>query len=213
MPLFKTIQHTFTNGRTATVLIWHITETAEQLLQGIFLKAESVVRFQSMKSKMHQCGFLSIRHLLSAANLSDEELFYDVNGKPFLNNGIHISISHSHEFSTIVFSGKNIGIDIEKMRSKTPNIATKFCKSELNFLDASLSDYIKKLTIIWAAKETVFKIENEKGISFKDHIEVLKFENNTLQTILNFNNKTTLYEMQMIEIQSFILVFGIKINQ
>lgn len=213
MPLFKTIEHTFSNGKSAKVFVWKITETLQEFLQDISLKPLSTTRLQSMKSELHQRGFLSIRHLLATVNLSDKNLFYDEKGKPFLNNGMHISISHSFQFSTIVISNVNTGIDIEQIRTKIEKIATKFCLSEFVFLNKNSQNYHSKLTSIWAVKEAIFKIENEKGISFKDHINVYDFDGNNIHAILNFNNKSTIFEMQNVEIENFILVFGIKISE
>ena len=211
MPIYKIIKHKFANGVAVTVLVWKITESVEELLTNITLKPESAARFQGMKSELHQRGFMSIRHLLAIKNLSDEHLFYDNNGKPFLNNGRHISISHSFNFSAIVLSTTNIGIDIEQVREKIAKIAKKFCLAEFEFLNPNDDNYHKKLTAIWATKETVFKIENQKGISFKDHIKVSEFKNISIDATLCFKNEHSFYEMQQIEIENFILVFGIKI--
>ena len=125
----------------------------------LFAFSQNSLTLQKRERERAGSQFL-LRQMLKT---DDFELSYHPTNKPFLKGmKEHISISHSHEFSTIVFSGKNIGIDIEKMRSKTANIATKFCKSELNFLDASLSDYIKKLTVIWAAKKPFLKSKMKK---------------------------------------------------
>lgn len=34
----------------------------------------------------------------------------------------------------------------------------------------TVADKIKKATIIWGIKESIFKLKNEKGISFPNHI-------------------------------------------
>lgn len=211
MPLFKTITTTFSNGITATILIWNITETVEQLSANIVLKPESESRLLSMKSIVHQCGFLSIRQLLTVAKLTDGQLFYDKTGKPFLTNGRHISISHAHEFSAIALCNVNIGIDIEKIRSKITRIAPKFCLSEMEFLETSHANYQEKLTAIWAVKEAVFKIENQKGISFKDHIKVSNFDNMSIQANSHFDGRESTYEMQQLNVADYKLVYGIKI--
>ena len=39
----------------------------------------------------------------------------------------------------------------------------------------------------WGAKEAIFKIKNEKGISFKDHIQVTPFKLNETPTLANLN--------------------------
>ena len=173
MPLYQSIAF---NSNTQ-ILIWEITESYDQLLQEVSLNEKSALRLQGMKSEMHQRGFLSVRKLLQQAGLTDFDLYYDEMGKPHLNHHQHISITHSHQFAAIIISNVAVGIDIELQRPKISTIANKFCDSEFHFLDPEKNeDYIRKLTVIWGAKEAIFKIQNEKGISFKNHIQVHSFE-------------------------------------
>ena len=39
----------------------------------------------------------------------------------------------------------------------------------------SVTEQIEKATVIWGVKESIFKIKNEKGISFPKHIFEDKF--------------------------------------
>jgi phosphopantetheinyl transferase len=134
------------------------------------LTNSSLERLKGMKSESHQKGFLAVRQLLQYLNYSDFDLTYDVTGKPHLtkNNSIHISISHSHEFSAIGISSNPIGIDLEKQRKKILVIASKFAIHQLSAKDEQKN--IRELTVIWGIKEAIFKIENQVGISFIDHI-------------------------------------------
>ena len=207
MPLFKTINH----NSSTKILVWKITETFDQLLSEVRLNPKSVTRLESMKSEVHQRGFLSVRKLLQKAGYSDFDLFYDVFGKPHLTDGTHISISHSHQFSTIVISDKKVGIDIELQREKIIRIANKFSVEDL---DKNIKqNYIQKLTQIWAAKEAIFKIRNEKGISFKNHIFVNHFETKDKSTkaILNINNIQQEFSIHFEEIENFALVYAFEI--
>ena len=114
MPIYKSIA---INSQT-NVKIWNITESYTELLQNVELKKESINRVNTMKSELHQRGFLSVRMLLKAFGYSDFDLFYDGNGKPHLKDGNYISITHSYTFSAVVVSSKPVGIDIEKQREK-----------------------------------------------------------------------------------------------
>ena len=87
MPLYKTI----TPNSQTTVKIWKIEESFSDLIDGTILKPESLNRVNGMKSELHQRGFLSVRHLLSAFGYSDLDLYYDKNGKPHLKDGKEIS--------------------------------------------------------------------------------------------------------------------------
>ena len=213
MPLFQTIKKTFSNGITADVFVWKITETLPKILSGLVLKPASQMRLSSMKSKQHQLGFLSVRHLLAQIGRPDFDLIYDKTGKPFLENKLHISITHSCEFSAIAISDHNLGIDIEQQRDKIKQISNKFCTSEFDFLNQNENEYVHNLTKIWGAKECVFKIENQKGISFKNHLSVHPFEkkDNKLMVSSNFQGSDSLFEMHTIEIENYIMVCGVKL--
>ncbi|MBC7440520.1 MAG: 4'-phosphopantetheinyl transferase superfamily protein [Flavobacterium sp.] len=207
MPLFKTIKLA-----SSTIFVWKITETPNELRLNIKLNQNSLDRLENMKSQSHQCGFLSIRQLLKNAGYSDFYLYYDEFGKPHLNDGKYISITHSFTFSAIIISSQKAGIDIEKQREKIILIADKFCDSELENLKQNPNNHIKKLTAIWGAKEAIFKIKNEKGISFKNHIQVQPFEieNEKTKASFNFNSNFELFDINFIEIENYILVYAFE---
>jgi 4'-phosphopantetheinyl transferase len=183
MPLYKTINFSRSIGISTQILVWEITETFQELFEAVVLNESNTIRLKGMKSEMHQRAFLSVRKLFQEAGYTDHDLYYDEFGKPHLHDGKHISITHSHQFSAIILSDEVVGIDIELQREKIIRIADKFADTEFTFLKPEeKAEYIRKLTVIWGAKEAVFKIRNEKGISFKDHIKVNTFEMNDAQT-------------------------------
>ena len=201
MPLYKSIK---INAQTY-VKIWHITESVDDLMQSVDLKKESTARFQSMKSELHQRGFLSVRLLLKAFGYSDYDLFYDENGKPHLKDGRFISITHSYTYSAVVVSAKLVGIDIEKQRNKITKIATKFTAYEANYLNSDSMDYIQKLTWIWCIKESLFKLYTTPGMSFKKHFLVLPFgtgQSKTTAWILD-GDKPQCFEALFLEFNGF----------
>jgi 4'-phosphopantetheinyl transferase len=179
MPLYKNI----TLNSSTQILVWEITESYQEFFDAVVLNESNAIRLNGMKSEMHQRAFLSVRKLFQEAGYTDFDLYYDEFGKPHLHDGKHISITHSHQFSAIILSDEVVGIDIELQREKIIRIADKFADTEFSFLKPEeKTDYIRKLTVIWGAKEAIFKIRNEKGISFKDHIKVNTFEMSDAQT-------------------------------
>ena len=209
MPLYKTINF----SSTTQILVWKITESLSQLCNEVTLNATNTLRFNGMKSELHQRAFLSVRKLLHEKGYTDLDLEYDEFGKPHLKDGKYISISHSHEFSTIIISDQKVGIDIELQREKILKIADKFVDYEFEFLNKQNQEqYIRKLTVIWGIKEAIFKIRNEIGISFKNHIQVKAFEMNEKSGIatLNFQNKAREFTFHFEEIEDFTLVYVFK---
>lgn len=211
MPLYKSRKC----NENTQIYIWRITETFEDLMNQVDLEESRLVRLNNMKSQMHQRGFLSVRMLLQESGYSDHDLCYDEFGKPHLNDGKHISITHSFDFAAIVISDKIVGIDIELQREKITGIAEKFVDSEFRFLEKeNTNDYIRKLTVIWGAKEAIFKIQNQVGISFKDHISIFPFKINDGKTnaLLTFDNLNKEFSIFFEEIENFTLVYAFEKN-
>lgn len=204
MPLYEIIPH----NTTTKILVWKITEAIEDLFDCADITDATLFRIGGMKSEQHKKGVLAVRLLLQEAGYKDADLFYDQFGKPHLRDGMHISISHSHDFSAIIISDQITGIDLELRRDKIAIIADKFI--EPNFLlDKTAPDYINKLTVNWGVKEAIFKIRNEKGISFKDHIDTEMFEMADGKTTasLHFNNLKRHFEVFFTEIENYTLVY------
>ena len=201
MPLYKTLHP---NSQT-TVKIWEITESYEELMQSIDLKPKSLERVLCMKSEKHQCGFLSVRYLLKELGYTDVELHYDENGKPYLNDGNYISITHSFTFSAIIISKNRVGIDIEKQRNKIQLIANKFVDYEFQYLDKESEDYIQKLTIIWCIKESLYKLFATPGLSFKQHTLVIPFtfQDGTTVSWIDYEEKKYRYIAHYLEFEGF----------
>ena len=209
MPLCKKILH----DPKTEILVWKITETLAQLSFDVPLNEYSKARLLGMKSVTHQCGFLGVRKLLQEKGYTDFDLYYDEFGKPHLKDGRHISISHSHQFSTIILSDQNCGIDLEMQRQKIIKIAHKFSEHEFDFLkDLNENNYIRLLTVIWGAKEAVFKIRNEVGISFKDHIHLAPFsiDRKEALALLKFGSIQLEYPIFFEEIENFTLVYAFQ---
>ena len=211
MPLYQTIE---INNRTQ-ILIWKISEDPAAMESAVSLNPNSLSRVANMKSQQHRLGFMSVRRLLQHAGYSDFDLIYDHTGKPHLNDGKHISISHSHAFSAIILSDTTAGIDLELKRDKIIRIADKFCDGEFSWLDpANSNDYVAKLTVIWGVKEAIFKIRNEEGISFKDHIEVLQFDlhSGVCTAKLNFGGSTITFDCSFVNVEDYILVYAFEVT-
>ena len=207
MPLYKTIHvNQFTN-----VLIWDIQESLEVLSHQIELTENSQNRINSMKSEVHQRGFLSIRHLLTKVGYSDADLYYDEFGKPYLKNGNYISISHSFRFSAIAISKKDpVGIDIEKQRDKIIKIGHKFTPIDAfkNIIDQD--SLVRKLTIVWGAKESLYKIYGKRQLRFLEHIDIKDFDLVSNKTIgmINHENFTSNHSIEFLELEGYTCVYA-----
>ena len=203
MPLHKIIHI----NENTTAYFWHITEDVTSLFRAVSLRDTSLFRLEGMKSEEHQKGFLTVRMLLQHLGYTDYDLTYDEAGKPHLSDGKHISISHSHEFSCICISNKLMGIDLEKLKEKTLKIAPRFMEVK-HLENLSTLEQIEKATVIWGVKESIFKIKNEKGISFPEHIFEDEFDlkDGKCTAKLHFNNQIENFQIQFYNVEAYIFV-------
>jgi len=203
MPLYKVIS-LFENTK---LYLWKITEDFNALYKEVKLNATSLSRLENMKSESHQKGFMAVRMLLQHINHSDFDLYYDDKGKPHLNGEKYISISHSNGFSAILISDESIGLDIEQLKEKTLKIASRFM--DISHLEnLSIEDKVKKATVIWGIKESIFKIKNETGISFPNDIfeEDFSWEDKKATATLKFNKKEEKFQILFDAIEDYIFV-------
>ena len=207
MPVYQT----FSIKANTKVYVWKITESLNELFQSVVLKDVSLARVEKMKAESHQKGFLAVRKLLEIAGYNDFDLYYDEFGKPHLKDEKHISISHSNDFSVIAISDYNLGIDLEIIKDKTLRIAPRYM-DVTHLVNLSTVDALEKSTIIWGIKESIFKIKNEPGISFKDHIFENKFDCNDGKCIaeLRFENQVALFDIQYQRVENYVLVLAFE---
>lgn len=209
MPLYKTI----TVDQSTKVLIWKIEESYETLCEGIVLTENSQNRVNKMKSELHRRGFMSVRHILAEFGYNDYDLYYDDFGKPYLTDGKQISITHSFDFAGVIISDKPIGVDIEKQREKITRIANKFTNDkEIKLATSELTNQIRILTIIWGAKESLYKLFATAGLSFEQHINIPYF---TLETpffigTINYKEIKKEYKLAFIEFEGFTCVYAVE---
>jgi len=207
VPLYKTL----TVDSHTQVLIWKVTEPEVELAGKIELTPICQDRVDGMKSELHRRAFLSIRHLLAEIGYSDKDLFYDEIGKPHLQDGNFISITHSGNFTGIIFSRKHkVGIDIEKQRDKILRIDNKFTPLREYRTLANTEAVVRKLTIVWGAKESLYKIYAQPGLSFLKHIDVrdFLFDNAKTTALINYKGDKSEYAVDFIEFEDFTCVYA-----
>jgi len=207
MPLVNTI---ITKNNTK-ILVWKIEEAIEYLHEATLLTSKSLERLSNFKNEIHKKQFLCVRQLLQLNHLTDEDLFYDEVGKPFLKDNKYISISHSSMYVVIALSDKNIGVDIERKNPKISLVQRKFIGDEQSFIEKDLEK--EYLSIIWSAKESLYKILGLKGISLKQDIKIHPFklsDKKTTATIEKDHYKKT-FEVHFSKIENYTLVFAMNV--
>jgi phosphopantetheinyl transferase len=93
--------------------------------------------------------------------------------KPFLTDEqYHFSISHCADYAAAIVSrNRRVGIDVELMRPLVTQLIPKFLsEQERNMLYRQT--ILEQSTIMWSAKESVFKWYGEGAVDFRQHIQL-----------------------------------------
>lgn len=165
MPIF--FQHRI--SETTRLGIWKIEET-EEFFKGNVPQHRDVTH--PHKRLQHLAGRFLLQFLFpdfpyTLVQIADTH-------KPFLpDEQYHFSISHCGDFAAAIVSGdRRVGLDIEIPVEKITRIADKFigAKEKLNLKIASDHADERLLTLVWAAKESVFKWYGEGKVDFRENI-------------------------------------------
>jgi 4'-phosphopantetheinyl transferase len=91
-----------------------------------------------------------------------------------------VSLSHSGEWVAALLAapGTALGIDVEIVRDKARRIATKFLNTielaaveQAKLTNADSPEAILELySLLWSAKETLYKLAGQRGIIFRDNL-------------------------------------------
>ncbi len=172
MPLY----HSFKLEKNTSLYIWEIKESYKELEKGVKLSLNDKKKLESIKSVQRKKEFLASRNLFSFAKLQNKNLKYNKDGAPELDNGKYISITHCENFAGIAIGDNKIGFDLETYRKKIFAIVPKFLNENEKFI-YEFDSLVKGLTLIWTAKEAIYKAVSVKGISFKNNIIISAFKN------------------------------------
>jgi phosphopantetheinyl transferase len=160
------------NGHTR-LGVWKIEED-----EGFFLKKVPLKKDVShpYKRLQHLAGRYLLRTLFDDFPL--EEIMIADTKKPFLQDEFyHFSISHCGNYAAAIVSRDcRVGVDIEMVTPRLITISSKFLNEEESIY---LKDWehVSKLhldlvTVLWCAKESVFKWYGNGQVDFRKHMSL-----------------------------------------
>lgn len=162
--------------------IWRVEEDADDLLGRLQLndrEREVLASLNKGKRTLHWLATrVLLRYMLDTPGYIDCPS--DENGKPYLANFPQkISLTHSFDYVAVMMSEVGeVGIDLELVSPKILRIAHKFMKEqELAFMqDLEEESRVDHLYACWCAKEAVYKLQGNRGVSFKDNMTIQPFQ-------------------------------------
>ncbi len=127
------------------------------------------------KKKEWATARLAIHDALGALGMPYPGFFKDEHGKSQSMNGQgYVSLTHTPGFAAAIFHRElPVGIDMDLIREKILKIGFRFLDpSELDFLEKDPAHY----TMAWSAKESIFKCQGKRGVSFRENIRLDPFD-------------------------------------
>ena len=168
MPLFY--QHNI--NENTKLGIWQIQEPESFFLRKVPLKKDVS---HPHKRLQHLAGRYLLPELFPDFPL--EEIVIADTKKPFLENEkYHFSISHCGDYAAAIVSSRwRVGIDIELVTPKISRISHKFLspfEHEVVGSFSNLDELITAQTILWSAKESIFKWYSLGEVDFREHMQL-----------------------------------------
>lgn len=196
--------------------IWKIEETAEELLSKLQLDDAEQEKLRHLSKGKRTLHWLATRVLLRYLLQTNEYIHCpsDSNGKPYLPDYPYkISLTHSFEYAGVMLSTQgDCGMDLELVMDKVVRIKEKFLKpEELAFINPE--NEILQLYACWCAKEAVYKLQGNKGVSFLDDMTIKPFNykpQGVMLLDLTKDNQTITYEVYYEQFQNYMLGYAVE---
>jgi phosphopantetheinyl transferase len=150
--------------------VWKIAEPESFFLETVTLKKDIT---HPHKRLQHLAGRYLLRYLFP--NFPAESIAIADTRKPFLpDEQYHFSISHCGDYAAaIVSSTERVGIDVELLTPRVEKIKHKFLHpEELTLVEQSTVDTITLLTLLWSAKEAMFKWWGNGEVDFSEALRI-----------------------------------------
>ena len=159
---------------TTRLSIWKLDEPEEFFLTHVPLQSSIT---HPHKRLQHLGGRYLLTHLFPGFPYHDI-LIADTR-KPYLaNEAYHFSISHCGMYAAAIAStSSRVGVDVELVTPRVEKIRHKFLHpDELRMVNAQpLNERTKLLTLLWCAKEAMYKWYSYGEIDFSEMLRVFPF--------------------------------------
>ena len=175
---------------TAVLGLWHLTETPAMLWDALPNAASYQRLVPETANTTRQAQWLAGRRLihtllteLPVPPPAHTTVLNGATGRPWLTGetartaGLAVSLSHSGAWvAAVLAQGGRVGVDIELIRDKAQRLASKFLgPTEWAAAQAATQGALPEVahahyTLLWSAKETLYKLAVQRGIIFKKQL-------------------------------------------
>lgn len=156
------------------------------------------------KSTIRQKEYVCVRALLQEMMGCNMDILHNSDGKPYLENGYHISVSHTKGYCAVIVSLQyEVGIDIEYMSDRVGKIARRFIRDDEKAFTTVLQ------LLHWCGKETGYKLFSADRLELLEmRVEPFELDERGVIRIENLRRSVAV-DVDYIVTPQYVLTYGV----
>lgn len=178
--------------------LWRIEGTEEGIHDRLFgISDEEVHPRTSLQRKASRLMLADMLGFLP-------ELGKHENGKPFLQNStLNVSISHTDGYAAVMLGECDVAVDVQAVNPRIMKLRERYLKPE----EMLLASDMETATLLWAAKETVYKYRATEKHDFRAPIGIASIMDASLIASLTMGTDTIRMELGYRWLKGAVLVW------
>lgn len=173
--------HSIENIDGGKLGLWCIDGTEEETYDRLFGVSEEKVHPRT--SLQRKASRLLLHEMLGFL----PELGKHENGKPFLHNSpLNVSISHTDGYAAVMLGERDVAVDVQAVNPRIMKLRERYLKPE----EMLMAPDMETATLLWAAKETVYKYRSTEKHDFKAPIGIHQILGESMSASVTFASQT-----------------------
>lgn len=165
-----------------TVGLWRIDGTEQAQYADVFGPEAGASPIHPRTSLQRKASRLLLCDLLGTL----PELTKDTDGRPQLTNSpLNVSISHTDGFAAAMLGPGPVSVDVQAISPRILKLRERYLKEN----EQRMAPDMETATLLWAAKETVYKFRATEKHDFRAPISIHLITDDTLSVSLKVQNE------------------------
>ena len=188
--------------------LWEIDIDITKIISSYEIFTNYHPNINSYKNHFRTNQILHTRRIIKKMVGENIDLIQNENGKPHLiGSNKHISISNHKNYIAVIIANFPCGIDLETTKRNYQIIQHKFLHSH-DLLVKNNYD----LSLIWCAKEVLYKIIGNPLINFRKHLFVEKNNDEIIGTCVH-DSLSFKANLSLIKIKDLVLIHNLNFRE
>lgn len=143
--------------------LWKIEETVDDFFTydpGLLFLKQALCAYGSVQRRLEVLAVYSLLHEIQGRH---ELLRHNADGKPGLDSGLNVSVSHTKGCAAVIVSMQGrVAVDVEYLSDRVGRVARKMLRKDEFATD------LHGLMLHWCAKETLYKLYSEDHLALEN---------------------------------------------